>query len=277
MPASVGRHNLAKVRARLKLTQTEMADLVGCSPTTIKAVEIDKLALSESLATRISVSTGADLDWLLKNDLTEPMPPIRRPGQDSPGLDHDGDATMMMLFPVFDRLFAIARRQPKKEGRRLLALQIGFQLDALKNSESDPLDTWVFESGAIESHNEVRLDPELEKMINFQYLVESQRARHELIEKEHRKADRERKKIRKEINSKSLDQLSEDEKTFLKADKELEKFRRKLKTDVKTQLLKEAGANPQNSKSPLPKRQKSRNRIPASPLPDDPHKNRESS
>jgi transcriptional regulator with XRE-family HTH domain len=74
MPVSAGRHNLARLRKELNLTQAELATLVGCSPVTIKAVEIGKLALSEGLATRIALSAGTTVQWLLENDLNSPVP-----------------------------------------------------------------------------------------------------------------------------------------------------------------------------------------------------------
>jgi DNA-binding XRE family transcriptional regulator len=73
MPPSVRRHNLARIRDQLSLTQADLAKLVGCSLPTIKAVETGKLALSDGLASRISQALDfLDKDWLLKNDLNSP-------------------------------------------------------------------------------------------------------------------------------------------------------------------------------------------------------------
>lgn len=76
MPASVRRHNLARLRAHLKVTQATLGRWTGRSPATIKAIEIGKLALSPVLAGLVADLTGADKDWLLRNDLAEPMPPL---------------------------------------------------------------------------------------------------------------------------------------------------------------------------------------------------------
>jgi transcriptional regulator with XRE-family HTH domain len=70
------RHNLARLRKELHQTQTHLAGILGVSLTTIKSVELGKLALSVSLATKIAAATGADAQWLLDNNLEAPMPPL---------------------------------------------------------------------------------------------------------------------------------------------------------------------------------------------------------
>lgn len=72
MRRSPERHNLARLRLLIGLGQKEMAEIVGCSTPTIRAVELGKLNLSEGLAFRISLATGVDAAWLLENDLTKP-------------------------------------------------------------------------------------------------------------------------------------------------------------------------------------------------------------
>jgi transcriptional regulator with XRE-family HTH domain len=74
MPASKYAHVLAILRKSLGLKQSELAEMVGCSAVTIQSVEVNRLKLSKSLASRISMETGADLDWLLANDVSVPMP-----------------------------------------------------------------------------------------------------------------------------------------------------------------------------------------------------------
>ena len=74
MPASKFVNVLAVLRKQLSLKQGELAELAGCSISTIQAIEVDKLKLSKSLASRISLQTGANLDWLLANDVSVPMP-----------------------------------------------------------------------------------------------------------------------------------------------------------------------------------------------------------
>src|SRR5258708_30629496 len=64
------RHNLARLRTRLNLTQEEMADLVDRHWRTIQSVELSKdYTFSETLARRIAAETDVQLKWLINNDL----------------------------------------------------------------------------------------------------------------------------------------------------------------------------------------------------------------
>ena len=75
MPASVGRHNLARFRKLMGLSQTDLAQMLGCSWSAIKAIETGKLTLSNGLADRIDKTFGLnDREWLLNNDLKAPVP-----------------------------------------------------------------------------------------------------------------------------------------------------------------------------------------------------------
>src|SRR5260221_11279604 len=75
MPASKYAHVLAVLRKNLSLNQSELAKMVRCSVSTIQSIELNRLQLSKSLAAEIILRTGADLDWLLANDLDTPMRP----------------------------------------------------------------------------------------------------------------------------------------------------------------------------------------------------------
>lgn len=66
------RHPVAVLRKIIGLGQKELANLCGCSPRTIQAVELKQLALSEDLATRIEATTGANVAWLLAGDPSAP-------------------------------------------------------------------------------------------------------------------------------------------------------------------------------------------------------------
>ena len=83
------RHNLARLRLTIGCGQKEMAALAGCSASAVQAVELGKLPLSKDLARRIADATGADVGWLLDNDLR--VPPCEggkyRPGMVSYGND----------------------------------------------------------------------------------------------------------------------------------------------------------------------------------------------
>src|SRR5262249_49483753 len=76
VPESVRRHNLQRLREALSISQTDLAEMVGRSWSTIRSVETGKLALSPRLAAVICAVTGCDQGWLLRNDLSEPMPPL---------------------------------------------------------------------------------------------------------------------------------------------------------------------------------------------------------
>jgi DNA-binding XRE family transcriptional regulator len=69
------KHPVAILRKVIGLGQKELADLCNCSTRTIQAVELVKLPLSESLATRIARATGARLEWLLAGDVSVPPTP----------------------------------------------------------------------------------------------------------------------------------------------------------------------------------------------------------
>jgi transcriptional regulator with XRE-family HTH domain len=73
MRRSPERHNLARLRLVLNLAQKQMAEICGCSTDTIQSVELGRLALSQSLARRISAATAVHLHWLLDNDLKAPI------------------------------------------------------------------------------------------------------------------------------------------------------------------------------------------------------------
>ena len=85
-------HALAQLRSTLNLGQKELADLVGCTAESVKSIELNRLKLSEGLATRISLETGVSVQWLLNNDLSAPIAPSlevaslqRRVGDPEPG------------------------------------------------------------------------------------------------------------------------------------------------------------------------------------------------
>lgn len=132
MPVSVGRHNLARIRKQLKLTQADVAKLVSCSTVTIKAVEIGKLALSDSLASRISQVLGIDKDWLLKNDLSSPLPRAYSPINQQEAVQGASDAQTVVILELFGRLFAAVAKMEKTQSRAMMELSIAIMMDNLK-------------------------------------------------------------------------------------------------------------------------------------------------
>jgi transcriptional regulator with XRE-family HTH domain len=69
MRPSVCRHVLVKIRDQLGLQQKELANLVGCSTSTIKRIELGSLGLSRGLARKISERLGVSMNYLSNNDL----------------------------------------------------------------------------------------------------------------------------------------------------------------------------------------------------------------
>ena len=69
MRPSVCRHVLVKIRDQLGLQQKELANLVGCSTSTIKRIERGSLGLSRGLARKISERLGVSMNYLSDNDL----------------------------------------------------------------------------------------------------------------------------------------------------------------------------------------------------------------
>jgi hypothetical protein len=67
------RHPLAVLRSFLKIGQKELAEILGCSVSTIQSVELGRLKMSDELAKRASVKTGVSCTWLLAGDPGAPM------------------------------------------------------------------------------------------------------------------------------------------------------------------------------------------------------------
>lgn len=172
MPASVQRHNLARLRDELNLTQATLGDWVGRSAATIKAVEIGKLALSPRLAALIAAVTGADKDWLLRNDLSDPMPPLMR---SSSKLDPEQEAYARLcdlLLNLFERLFASLMRLKKSQRRTAIETNLEIRFKQLKDNDSQPAEEPVGVEALefFKAHPEF-LDPDLANLINLDFLI----------------------------------------------------------------------------------------------------------
>jgi transcriptional regulator with XRE-family HTH domain len=68
------KHPVAVLRKIIGMGQKELADLVGCTVSTIQSIELgpNRLRLSPELAERISFETGACVTWLLEGDPQKP-------------------------------------------------------------------------------------------------------------------------------------------------------------------------------------------------------------
>jgi hypothetical protein len=149
--------------------------MIGRSQATIKAIETGKLALSEDLATLISVLLGTDKQWLLDNDLSAPVPPNKYFSPTIPPEEKAYTTTIVLLTDLFKRLFAVARRLSKTNARTTTELEIAEELEALKKSEGDPkaeprgratVATFEF----FKNHPE-QLDLDLAQLINLRFLL----------------------------------------------------------------------------------------------------------
>jgi transcriptional regulator with XRE-family HTH domain len=185
MPASVRRHNLARLRQELSLTQAALGGMIGRSQATIKAIETGKLALSEDLATLISVLLGTDKQWLLDNDLSAPVPPSKYFSATISPEEKAYTTTIYLLSDLFKRLFAVARRLRKTNARETLQSEIAEELETLKKSEGDPkaepkgratVTTFEF----FKNHPE-QLDLDLARLINLAFLLRDSYARERAI------------------------------------------------------------------------------------------------
>jgi transcriptional regulator with XRE-family HTH domain len=201
MPVSVGRHNLARIRKLMKLTQADVARLAGCSAATIKAVEIGKLALSESLAIRLSHSLGIyDKDWLLKNDLTAPLPP----GVLRTDRENTASPLFVIMQELFSRLCAVIAKMERGQTRSLLEYFATSELDAVKNQKEPIPDcepARLCGSNAIEFfiQNPDLFDPDLREWINLEGLLKSNLKLSNPLELEEGDVDVRAKKLEKSL------------------------------------------------------------------------------
>ena len=177
MPGSLGRHNLARIRKHLKLTQSDVAKLVGCAQVTIKSVETGRLQLSESLALRINHALGImDRDWLLKNDLNAPLPKrFEMLKQDSES-DKVTANHVVVLMELFSRLFGVVATMEKGNYRRSIEMYIDFCADALRRTKKPDTNGGPFHlagSKAIELfvRHPVLFNPNLRSWVNLKGLL----------------------------------------------------------------------------------------------------------
>jgi transcriptional regulator with XRE-family HTH domain len=209
MPASVQRHNLARLRKQLSLTQSDLADLIMRTLPTIKAIETGKLPLSENLATLISEVTGVDRLWLLENNLEAPVPPLKPLSATWGPEDRAYEFACSLLMDLFSRLFAVCRRLQEGHGRKGLAtfikeeLQVfqetGYEPDAIQRCRAT-VEPFEF----FEMHPEL-FDYDLGRLINLDFLVKDAYQAQMLGQKAFRKAGENVKKKRKQSTFASHD------------------------------------------------------------------------
>src|SRR5260370_5706649 len=209
MPTSVKRHNLARLRQELSLTQTELDGMIGRTQATIKAIETGKLALSKNLAALIANILGADKQWLLNNDLSTPMLPREYVSAKFSPEEQAYDCTYMLLLELFSRLFAVAPRLREGDYRNLLPIYIlnrllefetaGYEPDA-EQRQRVSVNTFEF----FKTHPEL-LDPDLERLINLEFLIKDAYQAERVGKREYFKLNREVQELKKQFKFSSRD------------------------------------------------------------------------
>jgi DNA-binding XRE family transcriptional regulator len=117
MPKSKEAHVLVRLRRHLSLSQEQLAKWCDCSYYTIQAVELGRLNLSNSLAERISMATGAPVKWLLENNLSAPLPKLFEGPPAKPGVFNNSFTSRTLLFVAVVR--ALRAIESAKGGEQL--------------------------------------------------------------------------------------------------------------------------------------------------------------
>ena len=128
MAASNFKHNLARLRKQFGLSQVDVANLVGCSKTTIQSVELCRLELSNNLAMKFQAALGVPADWFLANNLKSPIPESRRVLQ-------NGQLPRLIKFGLTEQLanaFELMNKVSDEQGLAILQHTTGEYINALK-------------------------------------------------------------------------------------------------------------------------------------------------
>jgi DNA-binding XRE family transcriptional regulator len=134
----------AVLRSILGIKDVEMAELLGCSTSTIHSVESGRLKLSESLALTMSLVTGVNVMWLLDGDTSKPptCQYQRRPYSRSEfenwllskteTLRVDKRVRAIEIVEYFARLRAILESAHKRGDYLMARYKVGIAIDALR-------------------------------------------------------------------------------------------------------------------------------------------------
>jgi hypothetical protein len=146
---------------------------------TVKAIETTALNLSPRLATLISVVTGADKDWLLRNDLAEPMPPLSpRSGRLRKG-EKTYDSTLLLLTAVFERLCSSLRRLKPSTSKAQTVELFEKLLQTVEKPEYkselalEVITPYTVEAAEYLATHPQEFDPELANLLKAEYLLRS--------------------------------------------------------------------------------------------------------
>jgi transcriptional regulator with XRE-family HTH domain len=184
MPPSVQRHNLARLRNALNLTQAEFSELISRKEITVRSIETGKLALSPTLATIIADVTGADRTWLLENDLRAPMPPLLRGFHQFDTLEKAYVGNVFLIMHLIDRLVTVLMHFDRRAETlpEMAHLFIADELDRLKKHLEPDLKadlSYLLNLGIVEmfkAHPEM-LEPDIRRLINLDYLSKDLQSR----------------------------------------------------------------------------------------------------
>jgi hypothetical protein len=147
--------------------------MVHCSASTIQSVELNRLKLSETLATKISALTGCDFDWLTGADPERPMPALIAP--DEPSTAETRTANQAIFFCLFDQLFALASQLPRNTIRNSLGNYIAVRLDQMRQGQVDNEPQLIPAAVQFFEENPKALNPDLKRLFNFGYIFKQQR------------------------------------------------------------------------------------------------------
>jgi len=166
-------HPLAVLRVRLNLTQTQLAKMIRCSASTIQSIELNRLKLSDSLATKICAVTGVDFDWLTGADPEMPMPALLSP--EEPNANEARSANQALFLCLFDQLFSLASRLPRNAIRKNVESYIGYRLNCLRQGQINDAPELTPAAVQFFEQNPKLLNPELKRLFNFNYIFKQQR------------------------------------------------------------------------------------------------------
>jgi DNA-binding XRE family transcriptional regulator len=169
------RHNVARLRQALSLSQKDFAGVINRSEITVKSIETGRLKLSKNLATLIAARTGAEADWLLRNNLTEPMPPFEYVSAKLEPAELAYNASCALLYHLFDRLLATLARLKKTQLRSDIEVFIEDCIDKLKAvgqlPDAHPIGVLDVDSLEFFKEHPESLDPDLASLINLDFLI----------------------------------------------------------------------------------------------------------
>jgi transcriptional regulator with XRE-family HTH domain len=156
MPRSTLRTTAAVLRSILEIKDSKMAEVLGCSVSTINSVESGRLRLSAALARKIHYNSGISIGWLMDGDPT--APPVSADGREYTKAIFEEVQARKKYFAT-SQDFAVARialgffrdilamlvNANRKRNYHLAAYRIGKAIAELRAEfgEAEGLDSWI--------------------------------------------------------------------------------------------------------------------------------------